>query len=133
MQGRILNKLAKLIEKWQRDPSVKLSIIEELNGLPHLQVKPLHCPSFFFFFLFFSFLFFQGAGGQGQTQKFVEKAHQSMSPVKTVEVNREVQDNGLFRIGSALILLKGVTHRQVEKQIQEGREFQSLPVKGMKE
>ena len=40
VQGRILNKLAKLIEKWQRDPSVKLSIIEELNGLPHLQVNP---------------------------------------------------------------------------------------------
>lgn len=37
VQGRILNKLAKLIEKWQRDPCVKLSIIEELNGLPHLQ------------------------------------------------------------------------------------------------
>jgi len=37
IQGRVLNKLAKLIEKWQYDPTIKLSIIEELNGLPHLQ------------------------------------------------------------------------------------------------
>ena len=37
VQGRILAKLAKLIEKWLANPTVKLSIHEELRGLPHLQ------------------------------------------------------------------------------------------------
>ena len=38
VQGRILNKLSKLIEKWQNDPSYNFSALAELNGLPHLQV-----------------------------------------------------------------------------------------------